>query len=303
MEEKSIDDKISEVYYDQTGFGSMANTYQDVKKKYPEITLKQVKEWYAKNAEYNVRSVGYNSFIASAPLQEFQVDLFNMKSKKEGDVYRMAMAGIDIFTKKAMAVAIPNKTKESLLEALKKIFAELGKPKVLMTDEEGGLVSNFVYDYLKKEGIKYIINRNHAPFVERYIRTLKNMISKRLIKRPDVHWYDLLFETYLVYNRKMVSSVTKMTPAEAEKKDNQAKVRMNLQLQKKHNKQYDIINLGDKVRLYRKRKRVGEKEDVPIWSKATYEVVKIEDHPEAGKLYYLENNPEKPILRSQILKV
>ena len=122
MEEKSIDDKISEVYYDQTGYGSMANTYQDVKKKYPEITLKQVKDWYAKNAEYNVRSVGYNSFIASAPLQEFQVDLFNMKSKKEGDVYRMAMAGIDIFTKKAMAVAIPNKTKESLLEALKKIF-------------------------------------------------------------------------------------------------------------------------------------------------------------------------------------
>ena len=280
----------------------MANTYQDVKKKYPEITLKQVKDWYAKNAEYNVRSVGYNSFIAPAPLQEFKVDLFNMKSKKEGDVYRMAMAGIDIFTKKAMAVAIPNKTKESLLEALKKIFAELGKPKVLMTDEEGGLVSNFVYDYLKKEGIKYIINRNHAPFVERYIRTLKSMISKRLIKRPDVHWYDLLFETYLVYNRKMVSSVTKMTPAEAEKKDNQAKVRMNLQLQKKHNKQYDLVNLHDRVRVFRKRKRLNEKEDVPIWSKATYEVVKIEDHPEAGKLYYLENNPEKPILRSQILK-
>ena len=303
MEEKSIDDKISEVYYDQTGFGSMANTYQDVKKKYSEITLKQVKEWYAKNAEYNVRSVGYNSFIASAPLQEFQVDLFNMKSKKEGDVYRMAMAGIDIFTKKAMAVAIPNKTKESLLEALKKIVAEFGKPKVLMTDEEGGLVSNFVYDYLKKEGIKYIVNRNHAPFVERYIRTLKNMISKRLIKRPDVQWYDLLFETYLVYNRKMVSSVTKMTPAEAEKKDNQAKVRMNLQLQKKHNKQYDLVNLHDRVRVFRKRKHLNEKEDVPIWSKATYEVVKIEDHPEAGKLYYLENNPEKPILRSQILKV
>ena len=128
------------------------------------------------------------------------------------------------------------------------------------------------------------------------------MISKRLLKNPDARWYDLLFETYIVYNRKMVSSVTKVTPAEADKKENQAKVKMNLQLQKKHNKQYDNINLGDKVRLYRKRKRVGEKEDIPIWSKATYEVVKVEEHPNAGRLYYLSNRPTIPILRSQILK-
>ena len=104
----------------------MATTYQDVKRKYPNITMKEVREWYGKNAEYIVRSSGYNSFVASAPLQEIQVDLFNMKSKKEGDVYRMGMAGIDVFTKKAMAVAIPDKKKESLLEAMKIIFKALG---------------------------------------------------------------------------------------------------------------------------------------------------------------------------------
>ena len=249
-----------------------------------------------------MRSSGYNSFVASAPLQEFQVDLFNMKGR-EGGKYKMGMAGIDIFSKKAMAVAIPDKKKESLLEALKQIFNQLGKPKVLMTDEEGGLVSKFVSDYLKKEGIKYIVNGNHAPFVERYIRTLKSMISKRLLKRPDAHWYDLLFEVYIVYNRKMISSVTKMTPVEASKKENQAQALMNLQLQKKHNKTYDNINLHDKVRLFRQRKHLNEKEDTPIWSKAIYEVVKIEDNPDTGKLYYLSNYSEKPILRSQILKV
>ena len=290
------------MYNSETGFGSLATTFQDVKKKYPNITFKDVKSWYGRNAEYNVRSSGYNSFVASAPLQEFQVDLFNMKGR-EGGKYKMGMAGIDVFSKKAMAVAIPDKKKESLLEALKQIFNQLGKPKVLMTDEEGGLVSNFVSDYLKKEGIKYIVNRNHAPFVERFIRTLKSMITKRLLKRPDAHWYDLLFEVYIVYNRKMISSVTKMTPVEASKKENQAQALMNLQLQKKHNKTYDNINLHDKVRLFRKRKRVGEKEDIPLWSKTTYEVVKIEDNPDTGKLYYLSNYPQKPILRSQILKV
>ena len=128
MAEKTTDEKIAEVYNSETGFGSLATTYQDVKKKYPRITFKDVKSWYGRNAEYNVRSSGYNSFVASAPLQEFQVDLFNMKSR-EGGKYKMGMAGIDICSKKAMAVAIPDKKKESLVEALKPISTQLASPR------------------------------------------------------------------------------------------------------------------------------------------------------------------------------
>jgi hypothetical protein len=172
-----------------------------------------------------------------------------------------------------------------------------------MTDEEGGLQSKTVNDYLKQEGITYIVNRNHSAFVERYIRTMKSMISKRLLKRPDEHWYDLLFEVYIVYNRKMVSSVTKMTPVDAEKKGNKEQVQANTRSQAKHNKDYPTIQVGDKVRLFRKRKHLSEKEEVPIWSKVPYDVVRIDNNPHAGKLYYLSNAPDKPILRSQILKV
>ena len=82
----TTDEQIAEVYNSETGFGSLATTYQDVKKKYPNITFKDVKSWYGRNAEYNVRSTGYNSFVASAPLQEFQVDLFNMKGREGGKI-------------------------------------------------------------------------------------------------------------------------------------------------------------------------------------------------------------------------
>jgi len=101
----------------------------------------------------------------------------------------------------------------------------------------------------------------------------------------------------------MVSSVTGFTPVDAEKKENQDVVKMNLESQRKHNKQYDKTNIHDRVRLYRRRRRIGEKEDVPIYSKQTYEVVKIDDNENAGKLYYLSNRPTIPILRSQILLV
>ena len=70
---KTTDEKISEVYNDQTGFGSLANTYKDVKKKYPNITYKHVQNWYKRNAEYAVRSSGYNSCVASALYKKYRL--------------------------------------------------------------------------------------------------------------------------------------------------------------------------------------------------------------------------------------
>jgi len=179
----------------------------------------------------------------------------------------------------------------------------MGKPAVLNTDEEGGLQSKQVGEYLRKEGITYIINRNHAPFIERFVRAFRNMISRRLRKRPEEHWYNLIYETLLTYNRKMVSRVSGFTPADASKPENRAEVKENLERTAKREKQYEQMSFGDEVKLYRKRKHLSEKESMPIWSKQANAVIKIDENPNAGKLYYLSGQPDKPVLRSQILKV
>jgi hypothetical protein len=101
----------------------------------------------------------------------------------------------------------------------------------------------------------------------------------------------------------MVSSATGFTPNDATKPENIDKVHMNMMSKAKFRKQpYQEINVNDRVRLYRRRRRVGEKESVLTYSKQTYEVVKI-DNTDAGKLYYLSNQPDKPVLRSQIMLV
>jgi hypothetical protein len=43
-------------------------------------------------------------------------------------------------------------------------------------------------------------------------------------------------------------------------------------------------------------------ENVPIWSRVAYEVVKIDDNADAGKLYYIAGS-DKPYIRSQVLLV
>ena len=102
----------------------------------------------------------------------------------------------------------------------------------------------------------------------------------------------------------MISSATGFTPADASKPENIDKAHMNMQTKAKLRKRpYENIKVGDKVRLFRKRKHLNEKESVPVWSRVAYEVVKIDDNEDAGKLYYLSNRPTIPTLRSQILLV
>ena len=74
MSEK--DKIISEVYYDQAGFGSIATTYKDAKKKDASITMQDVKEWFQENVERKKQLSGYNSFIAPDINFEYQLDLF-----------------------------------------------------------------------------------------------------------------------------------------------------------------------------------------------------------------------------------
>ena len=100
------------------------------------------------------------------------------------------------------------------------------KPTFIYSDEEGVLTSNDVQGYLKKEKIEVIMTRNHAHFVERFIRTFKMMLRKRLdndIKqgKDNIQWADYIFQIMLTNNNKNEHNSINMTPAEATKEDKQ----------------------------------------------------------------------------------
>ena len=78
----------------------------------------------------------------------------------------------------------------------------------------------------------------------------------------------------LTYNNKLKHSITKHTPAEARKADNEFNVRINLLLNKQHSRIYPILNAGDKVKIYRK-KKISEKERHTTWSENSYEIEQI----------------------------
>ena len=131
------------------------------------------------------------------------------------------------------------------------------------------------------------------------MRTLKNMMFKRLKYEPEKKWYQIIHEILVTLKYIRKSSATGLTPAEARKPENLIKVKGYMERRRKDTRKYPPVNVGDLVRVFRKRKNF-EKETVGLWTDKKYEIKEIEDIPNVGKLYHVEGQ-QFPLTRSEIL--
>ena len=87
------------------------------------------------------------------------------------------------------------------------------------------------------------------------VRTLKNMIFKRLKSEPDKTWYQSIHEVLITSNYIRKSCATNMIPAEARKPENLIKATGYMAKHRQDSRRYPPIKVGDFVRVYRKRKK------------------------------------------------
>ena len=179
-----------------------------------------------------------------------------------------------------------------------------GKPENIYSDEEGSLYNKTVEDYFKEEGIELYRTRGHPNFAERFIRTYKDMLYKRVGKdekegKENIQWIGYNIEILITYNNKMEHSSIGITPAEALKKKNNYKVKMKMATEATRIRKYPEINISKKMKIFKK-KGITDKERVSNWSSQIYKVERIE---KIGQSYfYLEHNT-RPFLRIEMLKV
>ena len=298
-------DIISKIYFDRSGYGSIKTTLDDARKIDKSINLNDVRQFFNNNVEKKTNLKGYNSFIAPHPYYEYQADLFFIPNDEflENQKFKVGMIMIDIFTKYIAVVPIMSKSEGDVAAGLIECLHKMGKkPKLLYTDDEKSLSSDAIQKYLEDENIKHIIGRTSSWFAERGIRTFKDMLYKRVenSKNKNLQWNDLIFEILLTYNNKLKHSITKFTPSEARKPENEFDVKMNLLLKKRHTRIYPELNTNDKVKIYRK-KRTGEKERTSHWSDNSYEIEKI--GKSLGQNYYKLKGLDRQYLRHEILKI
>ena len=290
---------IKEVY--ESNFGTAYETYKEAVKKDASIRLQDVKDYLSKRDDIQVKykPKSYNSFVSPGANFEYEIDIVDIEAKNSTSDTRYGLVAIDNFTKIAEVIPIKNRTPESIIAGLKKIIAEMGKPKQLYSDEESSVKSAKMVEFLNRTEIKSVQTSTHAHTVERFIRTFKDNLYRRLdaLKQDKKDWYRHIDNIIKKYNSTEHSTI-QIKPKEAGEKRNHLWVSWHLQNNAKRNRKYPDIKPGDMVRVHIKPK-IGTKAHEPKWSSTRHKVIRID-----GNSYLIDYLPKKKLfLRHELLKV
>jgi hypothetical protein len=304
MTSEEKDKIINDIYYDQSGYGSVKRTYSEARIISSKITLKYVQEWFNTNVGKKSQPVGTNSFIAPRAHYEYQGDIFFVRDLGK-QKFPYGMVCIDMFSKFAVVIPMKSRNGDDCAAAILESFQKMGKkPELFYTDGETGFDSYAMRAYYDEQKIKHYITRKHAAFAERMIRTFKAMMYARIdqgkVKVENPQWHDYIFPVLLTYNNKNKHSSTSKTPNEARKDTHQVDVKANLEIKALKNRKYPILNVGDKVKIMRK-KKIDEKERTSNWSVEVFVVASINES--LGQKYYKVEGTDRDYTRAEILKV
>jgi hypothetical protein len=244
-------DTIIENAYRNPAYGlrSEPSLYKYLKPKYPEITHSKIKAWLNNQEIYQTmkpRNNNYQSFIATGPLEQFQIDLIYMPEAWFNNGYKYILACVDVFSKRAALTPLKERDSQTTTNAFKGILNKLGIPKTIYADQGSEFKNADFNKLLKEHDIKIIYALDHAPFVESLNKTIKTRLYKYMAFHQTAKWNNALPLIVDAYNETPHSS-TGISPNDINK-SNITQARMHM-LKRSKSKVYKPINVDDKVRV------------------------------------------------------
>ena len=202
-------------------------------------------------------------------------DLVDMqKYSRVNKGYKYIFTNIDIFLKYAYAFPLKTKTVKEIKSCFQKIFNER-KPSYIWSDQESAFFSKEMLQFFKDNNVKiyYTHSDLKAVIIERFNRSLRELMMKEFVKNNNTVWYNILPDLINTYNNRYHQTI-KMKPKNVNK------------LNEKHIKNtvynYDITNkkpkfkVNDLVRISLKRRTLFDKPTGNIkWSEQLYKIYKI----------------------------
>ena len=202
-------------------------------------------------------------------------DLVDMqKYSRVNKGYKYIFTNIDIFSKYAWSFPLKTKTIKEIKSCFQKIFNER-KPSYIWSDQESAFFSKEMLQFFKDNNVKiyYTHSDLKAVIIERFNRSLRELMMKSFVKNNNTVWYNILPDLINTYNNRYHQTI-KMKPKNVNK------------LNEKHIKNtvynYDITNkkpkfkINDLVRISLKRRTLFDKPTGNIkWSEQLYKIYKI----------------------------
>lgn len=211
-------DNLKEMYYNpSTGFNSLDKFYKKAKDKDPTIKRKQVEEFIEKQYTYQInkqqqKPKDFSTIIAEKVGDNFQMDIM-IYDRYEIDRYKYILCVIDVHSRYTQCRPLTNRENDTIIENLEDIFDKMGVPKNINSDNEFN--TKKINEFLDKLNItKYyseVGELNKNAIIERFNRTLANLLQKWRVGTKQRKWYKVLNDIVDNYNNTYHRSI-KATP-------------------------------------------------------------------------------------------
>jgi hypothetical protein len=195
---------LSSIYYDPLHAGSYSGLtkFWNAIKHDNVYNLKytQVKDWLKKQEGYvrhkpPPRIFPRQKILMSSIDEQWDADVMDMqKFSKQNSGYRYLAIFIDIFSKYIWVEPMKTKKNEEMLRAINRVFGKGRKPLYLRTDQGNEYTGKYVQHYLRKNNVHHFtaLNKIHANYAERVIRTLKGKIYRFFTANQTKRYIDHL---------------------------------------------------------------------------------------------------------------
>ena len=202
-------------------------------------------------------------------------DLVDMNQySKINKNYQYIFTNIDIFSKIAYAFPLKSKKIQDIKPCFEKIFKN-NKPKFIWSDKEPAFFSKEMQHFFKDNNVKIYHTNSHlkAVVIERFNRSLRELMMKEFTKNNNTVWYNILPKLIKIYNNRYHSTI-KMKPIKVNK-SNEKYIKENIYTYDKTTKN-PKFEIGDLVRISLKTRKILDKPSGNIkWSEELFRIHSI----------------------------
>ena len=200
------------------------------------------------------------------------VDMSQYSKMNKG--YKYIFTNIDVFSKIAYAFPLKSKKIQDIKPCFEKIF-EKNKPKFIWSDKEPAFLSKEMQKCFKDNNVKIYHTNSHlkAVVIERFNRSLRELMMKEFTKNNNTVWYNILPKLIKIYNNRYHNTI-KMKPIQVNK-SNEKYIKENIYTYDKTSKN-PKFKINDLVRISLKRRDLFDKPSSNIkWSEELFKIHSI----------------------------
>ena len=188
--------------------------------------------------------------------------------------YKYIFTNIDIFSKYTWSFPIKSKKISDIKPCFQKIFKER-KPKFIWSDKESSFFSKEMLKFFEDNNVKiyHTYSNLKAVVIERFNRSLRELMMKEFVKNNNTIWYNILPKLIKFYNNRYHNTI-KDKPININK-SNEKYIKDTIYT-------YDITNkipkfkINDVVRISLKRRELFDKPSDNIkWSEELFKIYSI----------------------------